>query len=114
VTAGIACAADTLTLAGKWKLHSSIQGYEGELQCHLTQDGQNVAGTCKSAETPGTLAMNGKIESKQVVLQYKTMYNGDELTIIYTASVENTDKFSGRVDVQPMGVEGEFTATPVK
>jgi hypothetical protein len=111
---GFACAADA-TVAGKWNIHSVIQGYEGDLECNLTQDGVKVSGTCKSAQQPGvSLEMTGKVEDRQVTLQYNTQYNGDELTIVYTAKLENADKFSGLVNVLPMQVGGEFTATLVK
>lgn len=85
------------------------------MECDLTQDGQTVSGKCKAAMQPdAAIAMAGKVETNQVTLQHKTMYNGDELTLVYTAKLESADKFSGRVEVQPMGVDGEFTATPLK
>jgi hypothetical protein len=114
VSAAALASAETTSLAGKWRFHSSIQGYEGDLDCTLAQEGATVSGTCKSPESEGTLAMTGKVEDKQVTLQYKTVYNGDDLTIVYTAKLESTEKFAGKVDVQPMGVDGEFTATPIK
>lgn len=114
LASGLACAADP-TLAGKWKIHSSIQGYEGDLDCNLAQEGQDISGTCKSTDGSGmSVALSGKVANHEVTLQYKTMYNGDELTLVYTAKLESSEKFSGKVDVQPMGVDGEFTATSVK
>ena len=113
--AGVAGAADTTSLAGKWNFHYNIQGYEEELECTLTQDGQNVSGPCKSSEAPDTpLAMTGKVEAKQVTLQYKTTYNGDDLTVVYTGKLETAEKVTGTVDVEPMGASGDFTATAVK
>lgn len=114
LAAGFACAADP-ALSGKWKLHSSIQGYEGELTCDFTQDGQNVSGACKSNDpSAGPIQMKGKLAKNELMLQYKTMYNGDELTVIYTAKIESAEKFSGRVDVQPVNADGDFVATPMK
>lgn len=112
--AGLVCA-EAPTVAGKWTIHSVIQGYEGDIECNLTQEGQKVSGRCKSAPAPGvSLEMTGKVQDSQVTLQYNTQYNGDDLTIVYTAKLEATEKFAGSLNVQPMDVGGEFTATVVK
>jgi hypothetical protein len=84
------------------------------MDCTLTQNGENVSGTCNSSVAPKPVAMSGKVTDKQVTLQHKAEYNGDELTIVYTAKLEKADEFSGTVDVQPMNVDGEFTAKAVK
>jgi len=110
--AALAPAADTTSLAGKWNLHSSISGYEGDLACTFTQTGTEIGGTCKGEQ--GDVSVTGKLEDKQVTLQYKTEYNGDELTIIYKGKFDSDSKITGGVTVDPMGVEGEFTATQSK
>lgn len=97
------------------RIHSVIQGHEGDIECNLTQEGQKVSGTCKSPQAPGaSLEMTGKVQNDQVTLQYNTQYNGDDLTIVYTAKLETAQKFAGSVNVQPMDVGGEFAATLVK
>ena len=61
----------------------------------------------------GTGTVTGKVEEAKVTLQYKTEYNGDELTVVYTGKLDS-GKLAGSVSVQPMGVEGEFTGTQAK
>lgn len=102
----------TSPLAGNWKLHNSIQGHESDLDCTFTQTNDQVQGNCTGER--GSLAVTGKVSDTQVTLQYKTEYQGDELTIVYTGKLESAAKIAGTVSVQPLGVDGEFTAVQVK
>ncbi len=110
--AAIAPAADTATVAGKWTLHTSIAGYENDLDCTFTQTGSEMGGTCKGEQ--GTVDIKGKVDEKKIAFQHKGEYNGEELTIVYNGSFESGSKFGGTVTVEPMAVDGEFTATQAK
>jgi hypothetical protein len=110
--AAVAPAADYASLTGKWILHYSISGNDGDLDCTFNQTDQDITGACK--HEAGNVSVTGKVQDKGVTLQYKTEYNGEELTVIYTGKFESAEKISGTVMVQPMGVEGDFTATPSK
>jgi len=110
--AGTMAAADTPSLAGNWKVHSNIAGYESDLNCTFTQTGDEIGGTCKNEEA--NLTVTGKVSESKVTLQYKTEYNGEQLTLVYTGKMESSTKFSGVVAVLPMDVDGDFTATLVK
>jgi hypothetical protein len=114
VAAGAAAAraAENASLEGKWTLHYNISGYSGDLDCAFNQKDSDVTGTCKSPD--GSVSVTGKVDGKNVTLQYKTEYNGDELTVVYTGKVESPTKFAGNVTVQPMGADGEFSATQSK
>ncbi len=107
-------AADTPTMTGTWKIHSSVAGNDSDTVCTLTQTGNDIAGTCKT--TDGTDAKaTGKVDGNKVTWQFDSDYNGTALTIKYTATADpNTDKLSGTVSVDPFGVEGDFTATAAK
>jgi len=112
LTASLAPAAETGSMAGKWNLHSSIGGYESDLDCTFTQTGTEFGGTCKNEQA--TLSVTGKVEDQNVTMQYKTEYNGDQLTLVYTGKLDASSKITGAVTVQPMGVEGEFSAKLAK
>jgi hypothetical protein len=105
-------AAQDTSLAGQWKIHSSIAGHESDFDCTFTQNNQDLGGTCKTNEA--TLTITGKLEASKVTFQYKTTYEGQELTIVHAGKVESPSKFAGSVEVQPMGVTGDFTASQVK
>ena len=109
-----AVAADTPSVAGKWKIHQSIANNESDSVCTLTQTGTDVGGTCKGAEGP-ELKVTGKVEGTKVTWHYEAEYNGSPLTMTYTATLDsNSGKFAGTVDVDPFGVQGDFTATADK
>ncbi len=108
----IAPAAEDTSLAGQWKMHSSIAGHDSDFDCTFTQNNQDLGGTCKTTEA--TLTISGKVEASKVTFQYKTTYEGQELTIVHSGKVESPAKITGSVEVQPMGVTGDFTASQVK
>jgi len=107
-----AMAAEGNTAAGKWAFHYNISGYEGDMECALTQEGADLGGSCTSSQ--GTVKVTGKVEEAKVTMQYKAEYNGDELTLVYTGKFDSPVKMTGSISVQPMGVDGEFTATQAK
>jgi len=100
------------SLAGKWTLHYNISGNEGDLACTFDQSDKDFTGACKGDQ--GEVSVTGKVDEAKVTFQYKTEYNGDVLTIVYTGKLESPAKVSGTVDVQPMGVDGDFTLTQSK
>jgi hypothetical protein len=107
-------AADNPSLTGKWKIHSSIAGNDSDTECTLTQTGNDISGTCKTAEGKDAKA-TGKVDGANVSWQFESDYNGTPLTIKYTAKLDPTmGKVAGTVSVDPFGVEGDFTATPDK
>jgi hypothetical protein len=110
--AAAAPAAESPSLTGSWKVHSSIGGYENDLECAFTQTDRQLAGSCKGEQ--GSLAITGEVADKKVTFQYKTQYNGEDLTVVHTGTLESAAKIVGTVDAQPMGVAGEFTAIQAK
>ena len=108
-----ASAVQQSSVAGKWKVESNVGGTASEQSCTFTQkeDGA-LSGTCDSDQ--GDLAITGKVDGKSVTWQLNTRWEGQVLTVIYSGSLESPAKIVGRVDVQPMGVTGDFTATQQK
>jgi hypothetical protein len=113
-TAMSALAAATPEMGGKWKVHNSIAGNENDQDCTFTQNEKELAGTCKSDSDKEPVKVTGTLDGNKVTWKYNSDYNGTALTLIYTATVEDSAKFTGSVEVQPFGVTGEFTATKVK
>lgn len=104
----IAHAQGSSSLAGKWKVHSSIVGNESNMECLFTQNETELGGTCSSDQ--GNLKITGKIDGKKVSWSYNSEYNGSPLTLRYTGTLE-AGKVTGTVLVEQFGVEGDFTAT---
>ena len=103
----------TASVAGKWNVSSNVGGTQSEAVCTFTQkDDGALAGTCETDQGPREIT--GKVEAKNVTWQFNTTWEGQTLTVIYSGTLQEPTKMTGRVDVQPMGVSGEFTATQPK
>ena len=110
--AASAFAAGATSLTGQWSIHNSIAGNDSDQDCKPVQQENAITGSCKSAEGKD-LAVTGTVDGKKVTWKYDSDYNGTALTLTYTATLDDSDKISGSVEVQPFGVSGDFTATPV-
>lgn len=105
-------AAQDTSLNGNWKIHSNSMGNESDLQCTFAQKDKDVAGTCKGDQD--TMKITGNIDGKKITWQFKSEYNGQPLTLVYTGTMETAGEITGTVDIQPMAVSGEFTAKQAK
>lgn len=107
-----AFAAGTPSLTGQWNVHNSIAGNESDQLCSLAQADNKITGTCKSQEGKD-LTVTGTVDGNKATWKYDSDFNGTPLTITYTATLDDSGKVAGSVDVEPFGVTGDFTATPV-
>jgi len=99
-------------VSGKWKVHNSIAGNESDQECTLTQTDKELAGSCKGEN--GDLKVTGSVEGNKVSWKYDSEYNGTPLTLTYSGTLDDSGDMKGEVNVDPFGVTGEFTATPIK
>lgn len=104
--------AGTAKVAGQWKVHSSIAGNESDQDCTFSVADNKITGNCKSEDRD--MPVNGSIDGSKIMWKLQTEYDGNPLTLTYTATLDDSEKIAGAVDVQPYAVTGEFTATPVK
>ncbi len=107
-----AFAAGAPSLTGQWSVHNNIAGNENDQECKFVQTDDKLTGTCKSNDKD--VAITGSIDGKKVTWKYDSEYNGSPLTLTYTATLDDTQKIAGAVEVQPFGITGEFSATPSK
>jgi len=105
-------AADNASLTGKWKIHQSVMGNESDSDCTFTQKDNDLTGSCTADQGSGKVT--GKIDGTKVSWSYDTEYNGSPLTVKFTGTLDSTGKIAGAVSVEQFGVDGDFTATPVK
>lgn len=103
--------ANSSSVTGKWKVHSSIAGNESDTECTFTQKDNDLTGTCASGQ--GGVKTIGKLDGKKVTWSYDTEYNGSPLTMKYNGTLD-AGKITGDVSVEQYGVGGDFTATPLK
>jgi len=110
--ASSAFAAGANGLTGQWTVHNSIAGNESDQECKFVQAEDKLTGSCKTADKE--VQITGILDGKKLTWKYESDYNGSPLTLIYTATLDESEKISGSVEVQPFGVTGDFTATPSK
>lgn len=104
--------AEAAGITGKWKVHNSISGSESDQDCTLSQNGKELTGSCKGDN--GEVKVTGSVDDKKVTWKYDSEYNGSPLTLTYTGTLDDSGSIKGEVNVDPYGVTGDFTATPVK
>jgi hypothetical protein len=107
-----ALAATAPSMTGQWNVHNSIAGNESDMECKFVQTENKLAGSCKSPEKE--VQITGSIDGNKVTWKYDSDYNGTPITLTYTATLDDSGKIAGSVDVDPFGVTGDFTATPSK
>jgi hypothetical protein len=108
--ASSAFAAQNLT--GQWAVHNIIAGNESDQKCKLAVTDNKITGTCNSQEKD--IPVTGTVDGNNATWQYESDYSGSPITLIYTATtLKDRGKIVGTVEVQPFGVTGDFTATPV-
>jgi hypothetical protein len=112
LVATLAFGAGAPKVAGQWKVHNSIAGNESDQDCTFAVAENKVTGNCKAEDR--NMEVKGSIDGNKITWKLETEYNGSPLTMTYTATLDDSEKIAGAVDVQPYGVTGEFTATPFK
>jgi hypothetical protein len=110
--ASSAFAAGAPSLSGEWSIHNNIAGNESDQVCKFVQTDNKLSGTCKGADNE--IPVTGTLDGNKATWKYDMDYNGTALTLTYTATLDDSGKIAGSVEVQPFGVTGEFTATPAK
>lgn len=109
--ASAAFAAGAPKLTGDWNIHNNIAGNESDQPCKFALTDNKLTGTCKSQEDKD-LSITGSLDGAKLTWKYESDYNGTPLTLVYTATLDDSGKIAGSVEVQPFGVTGDFTATP--
>lgn len=113
LAAAVCAYAVTPNLSGQWSMHSSVSGTDWDQQCTFVLTDQKLTGTCKPTDTK-EVQISGTSDGKTVSWTQPSEYNGDALTLTYTAKIDDKGALKGTVDVAPYGATGDFTATPVK
>jgi hypothetical protein len=98
-------------LTGTWTVHNSVAGNESDQECKFVMADNNLTGSCKSQEDKD-LPVTGTLDGNKLTFKYDSDYNGTPLTMTYTATLDDSGKIAGTLEVQPFGVTGDFTAMP--
>jgi hypothetical protein len=98
--------AQAKSISGQWKLQIDVAGNAAELSCTITQEGTTFKGNCSDI---GELS-NGEI--KDGVYSWGT--SGGQSPCTFTGKLNSEGKLVGKVNVLAFGIDGDFSASPVK
>ena len=94
--------------AGKWELHSSVQGSDFDTECTVTQTGADLTGTCSTQGSD--VKMSGKLNGAKISWKAESEFAGAPLTMEYSGTLDS-GKMSGTINVVQYSVGGDFTGT---
>lgn len=97
-------------LTGPWTIHYNLNGNATDEDCKLVVTDNKITGTCKFQDKDRQVT--GTIAGNKVTLQHEAEYNHIPFTIIYSGTMDDSDKIAGTVLVKPFNIDGLFTATP--
>ena len=108
VLAASASAAGASSLTGSWTIHQTVGGNESDQACNFVQTDNKLTGTCRGPDKD--LPITGTADGRKLTWKFDMDVNGTSLTLIYTATLDDSGRIAGSVEVQPFRVTGNFTA----
>jgi hypothetical protein len=101
------------SVVGTWNLSTNVHDNTGTATCTFKQEAEKITGTCSTPNnTPSEVT--GEVADTKVVFRYNIEWEGNPLTLVFTGTIDSDTTMKGAIDVQPMNVPGEFTATTAK
>ena len=99
------------SLPGRWQITGDVMGNPVKTICVITQAGTTLGGNC-SDDSNEPHPLTGQAKDGKVTFLYMVDYQGQPLTIVYSATFASPAQLKGTIEVKPMGATGTFTATP--
>ncbi len=97
------------SVSGTWKVSGDVMGNPVESVCTFKQEGKALSGSCKSPERDKPTDIKGEVSEKKVSWKFDTEYNGETLIVTFSGTLD-AGQISGNIDIQPISVNGTFTA----
>jgi hypothetical protein len=101
------------SLSGAWKITGDVAGNPLDETCTVKQTGTVLTGTCVGG-VGEKLELTGEVKDGKVTFKHGGDYQGQALTITYTATSASAKALKGTVEVLPFNVSGTFSAAPAK
>lgn len=99
------------TPSGTWKVVGDVQGVPVNLTCTLAVADNKVSGACVD-DNSKSHPVTGELKDKVVSWSFNSEYEGSPITVNLAGTVDATSgKMSGTIAVDPMQVDGQFSAT---
>ncbi len=95
-----------VNITGDWSVAVETSGGSGNPSFTFKQDGEKLTGMYKGQLGEGPLT--GTVKGADISFTIKVNAQGQDLTIVYTGTIENKDSMKGKVVLGELG-EGTFT-----
>ncbi|SEC15043.1 hypothetical protein [Terriglobus roseus] len=93
------------SITGQWKLQIDVAGNSAEFSCNITQYAATLKGVC---------AEIGELQGSVKDGVYTWGTTGGQSPLTFTGKLDADSKLAGKVVVVSYGIDGDFTASPVK
>jgi hypothetical protein len=93
------------SITGQWKLQIDVAGNGAEFSCSITQAAATLKGAC---------AEIGELQGSVKDGVYTWGTTGGQSPLTFTGKLDSEGKLSGKVVVITYGIDGDFSASPVK
>ena len=100
------------SIAGSWRITGSVEGNPVDEVCTIKQTGTALTGSCK-AEGGTAFEITGEVKDGAFTFRHGGQYEGQPLTVSFSAPIPTAAAFGGTIFVQPFDVGGQFTAKRV-
>ncbi len=97
-------------LSGNWKIEGDVNGNPVNEICTLKQTENHLTGSCVGTEKK-SYEVTGDVDGKKVTFKHGGEYEGGDLTLTYSGTLDEKGVVKGTLDVAPHNVSGDFTAT---
>ena len=109
LASALAAFAGDVSLTGTWTVDQDIAGNASSGTVVFKQDGQKLTGVMKGPDGQ-ELKLTGDVSGNKVTWKYTSEWEGNQLTITFSGTIDPSGTITGSVVVDPMGVEGTFSA----
>jgi hypothetical protein len=93
-----ACGAD---FSGVWIISSQVGDNPVSIQCTLVQEADALTGTCQPQGFEPS-ALTGTATESSARWEYDVVFNGNENTVVYEATLTDDGRLSGTLHLGPM------------
>jgi len=101
----------SLLPAGTWKVVGDVQGVPVNLSCTLVEADSKVTGACVDDQSKSQ-PVTGEVKDKTVSWAFSSDYEGTPITVNLAGTIDTSgSKMAGTIAVDPMQVDGQFSAT---
>lgn len=98
------------TFSGTWTITGDVSGNPVNEVCTMKQAETHVTGSCQGIEKK-SYDLTGDVDGKKITFKHGGEYQGGDLTLTYSGTIDEKGVLKGTLDVAPYDASGDFTAT---